>query len=281
MKILVTGCTGFIGSYIVRALTERRDKVSCISRSLGCPQGGHTLLDLSKELDRERLPDSIDCILHLAATMDKEMAEDEMFRINTLASLNLLSYAKGIKIKRFILASTGGVYGYSQKEAREDSPVNPNTFYGVSKYLSESLASYFSRFFGVVVLRYFFPYGKGQERGIIPMLSRKIKDREPIFLEGREGLRINPIHISDAVELTMRAIDLEENLGVFNIAGPLSLTIKELADMIGGCLGVEPLYEYRDETSLCLVGDTSKTERVLGYPPRISINKEVLQEIIG
>lgn len=281
MKILVTGCTGFIGSHLVDALKARGDDIFCTSKGSACPQENHISLDLSRKLDQERLPDDLDCLIHLVATMDKEIDEDEMFGINTLATLNLLGYGKKIKIDKFIFASTGGVYGYSQEELREDSSINPIDFYGVSKYLSESLARYFTRYFRVVVLRYFFPYGKDQEKGIIPMLTKKIRNKEPIFLEGRSGLRINPIHISDAVELTLRAIDIEGELETINIAGPTSLGIKDLADMIGEGLGIEPVYEYRSQESfLDMIGNISKMHKILGYWPKVSINREILKEII-
>lgn len=92
MKILVTGCTGFIGSRLINLLLEKGDHIYCISRKEVCPAGekvDHLQYDLSKQLDCKKLPPNLDCIVHLAATTEKANEGSDMFLVNTLSTLNL------------------------------------------------------------------------------------------------------------------------------------------------------------------------------------------------
>ncbi len=142
MKILVTGCTGFVGSNLIGLLLKKGHHIYCISRKEVCPAGArvnHLQYDLSERLNYNELPTNLDCIIHLAATMDKTINASDMFLINVKSTLNLLEYGKEIGIRKFVLASSGAVYGYNQEPLSEDSPIRPIDFYGLSKYQSELL----------------------------------------------------------------------------------------------------------------------------------------------
>ena len=187
---------------------------------------------------------------------------------------------KKVGIDSFIYASTGGVYGYSKDKLTEDSPVSPNDFHDITKYNSEMLVNYYSQYFSTTILRYFFPYGPGQTNRLIPSLINKIKAGEPITIynDGRNP-KINPIYISDAVELTKRSILLSGENTV-NIAGTEVISILELSKLIGLLIGKNVKFKYAVEKRITdMIGDITKSLSLLGYTPTISLEKGLKRTI--
>lgn len=275
MKILVTGCTGYIGSSLVDYLVKKGHKIYCISKSNICPfreNVEHLKYDfLEKFPNYKDLPANLDCIIHLAATMDKSLKNFDMFLVNTVSVLNLLEYGKIIGIKKFIFTSSGAIHGYSKKPLRENSIANPINFYGLTKYQSELLINYYSQQFSTIILRLFFPYGKGQTKGIIPLLTNRIRKREKIIIYNNNNPMINPIYIKVVVKSIYKSL-LLEGRNVINICGNEVISIKDLSMLIGKYLGMEPLFKYEiDKKIINLIGDNSRMRNILGIDSTILI----------
>lgn len=281
MKILITGGTGFIGSNLVRYLSDRDHYLYCLHR---CGNGysntnssnkdnknsskiSYIQHDLSNVINIDKLPSDIDCIIHLAVNVDKTIDRLKFFQVNTVSALNLLEYGRSIGIKRFIFSSSGNVYGYNEKPSNELTTINPIDFYGITKYESELLVNHYSQYFSTIILRLFFPYGYdhkyGQKKGLFHTLVDKIKNNEPITICNNENPKINPMHITDLVNIIDRSIFLDGN-NTLNVAGDEIVSIKELASLIGVRIGIEPIFEYiNDSTISNLIGDNTKMKDIL------------------
>ena len=274
MKILITGCTGFVGSKLIDLLLETGHHISCMSRKDVCPAGNkvhHLQYDLSKQLNYRILPTDLDCIIHVAAVMQNIIKNIDMFLINTLSTLNLLEYGEKVGIKKFVFMSSGAVYGYSSTPLFEESPINPGDFYGLSKYQSELLINYYSHRFSTVILRLFFPYGSGQTNGIVPLLTNKIKNNVQIIIYNLDNPKVNPIYITDVSKTISRCLLLEGQY-VFNISGDKIVSIKELAILIGKYLGLKPLFKYVHNDKITnLIGENAKMKKYLGNTPTITV----------
>ena len=151
MKILVTGASGFIGSFIVEEALRQGFETwagvrSTSSRRYLTDDRIHFLeLDLSSEetLMKQLDDHHFDYIVH-AAGVTKCLHADEFFKINYEGTVNLVHAILKLRMpmKRFIYISTLGVYGAirEQKPLREieesDIP-RPNTAYGRSKLKAE------------------------------------------------------------------------------------------------------------------------------------------------
>jgi nucleoside-diphosphate-sugar epimerase len=186
--------------------------------------------------------------------MDRAASPGDMFRINTVSTLDLLQYGKEAGISKFIYLSSGAVYGYAEDQLAEDGRLNPAEFYGLTKYESEFLVQHYRQFFSTSIVRLFFPYGENQRRGLVPRLHECILQRKAITIFNDGNPRINPVYIADVV-MAIKYLLGDPEHGIFNLCGDDVVTIKELAAIIAESLDVEPLFTHTlDESVGDLVG---------------------------
>ena len=153
-KIVVTGGSGNLGSFVVRALLD----------------AGYEPLNLDIAPPREKLCDSwvcdltragdlyqafrnADAVIHLAAYQAPGLAPDtETFGNNVTASYNVLKAAADMGVRRVVMASSVAAYGFlyapnmwapDYLPLDEDYPCRPQDPYGLSKIFSEQLADAF------------------------------------------------------------------------------------------------------------------------------------------
>ena len=272
-KTIVTGAGGLLGSYLVPLLSSDAEVTAC----------GRDNLDLSRPLDTGSLPDKIDSVFYLAQSnrfREFPEAAADVFQVNTAQPLAMLDYARRAGASHFIYASTGGVYAPSTEVIDEDSALASGMgFYPASKRAAEILAEAYAPHMTVVILRFFFIYGAGQKSGmLVPRLVASVRDGQPINLQGEDGLRINPVHASDAARATAAAARLE-NSATINVAGPEELSLREMCDTIGARLGKAPEYKVEPGASPRMVAATDRMGTLLA-PPTVRF-EEAVQELVG
>jgi UDP-glucose 4-epimerase len=276
VKILVTGATGFIGGRLA-PLLARDHEIVAIVRPGSIPIGSEAEWieqDLSEPLRREALPARLDAVIHLAQSrLYKQFPEgaSDVFGINVHSTFRLLDYARDAGASRFVFASTGGVYGSSDKAVLETDRLNPLNFYLSSKYGAESLVTSYNSFFTTVVLRFFFVYGPGQRHMMVPTLLGRVLGDQEIVVEGDPGLRMNPIYVDDAARVFEPALRLEQS-DLFNIAGDEAVTLTELVQLMAEVSGRKARVKHAPAAQAGdLVGDNSKMKAMLGVRPETSL----------
>jgi len=274
-KLIITGASGLIGSNLISLLSGKWE-IHALSRKEPVKTNSslhYHQMDLTKEVDFLQLPDKVDAIIYLAQSeyfRDFPLKAPEIFQVNTVQMLRMLDYARRIGVSRFIYASSGGVYGSSEKSLAEEIsiPASGNIgFYLSSKLCSEIVAENYAAYMNIVLLRFFFVYGKGQKRGmLIPRLIDSVKDGYPITLQGKNGIRINPVHVSDAVRAIEEALSLEGCFRI-NVAGPDILSLREIGDIIGSKVSKQPIYEADiTQQPRNLIGDIGNMKKYLRNP---------------
>lgn len=278
MKILLTGATGFIGSRLLAKLVISHD-IWALCRSIPkqpYPRVTWIRHDLSQMSLPDKLPTSVDAVIHLAQSPHyREFPEQacDVFAIGANATIQLLDWARRSGARQFIFASTGGLYGWSDRPVREtDSLIDDDSslgFYFAVKRSGEILTRCYSNYFNTVILRLFFVYGSGQRHVmLIPRLVDSVREGRPISLQGQEGIQINPVHVSDTVAAIERCLVLTGS-HIINIAGPRPLFLCQIADLIGQHVGHQPMFTI-DNTKqpLHLVADIGRMSSLL-LPPII------------
>jgi len=289
-RLLITGATGFVGAELTRHLLPDNE-IWAVTRRIpedADPRIRWILQDLSRGMPIIGLPRRIDAVIHLAQSRDFRSFPAEAPAIYNIAAdttLKLLDWACRAGAKRFVLASTGGLYGSSLEPVDEVTteipmPEGPLSFYFRSKKLAEDIASAYSQELSVSILRYFFIYGSSQSPTMLmKRLLTNVTEGNPVQLQGDDGLLFNPVHISDAVRATASCA-LEDHPGVFNVAGPDIVSLRQVVEHLGGLTGTPPVIEHEEnKTPHHLVASVKRASQAFGAP-RITLD-EGLADLAG
>ena len=254
MKILVTGGAGFIGSHVVDALVARKHRVTVLDnlstgkRTNLNPQAGFIKMDVASPLvgsATKRLKPEI--IFHFAAQKDPRLSVLDPVadaKTNVIGLLRLVKAGLECRIRKFILASTGGaIYGGANKiPTPETYPAHPLSPYGVSKLASEHyLHSYrHAGGFPSVSLRLANVYGPRQdpksEAGAIAIwLGRMARGQRPvIFGDGRQTRDF--VYVDDVVRAFLSAMS-KPATGVINVGTSKETDLNTLCGKVARAFG--------------------------------------------
>jgi len=230
MKVLITGGTGFIGSRLALHCADRGDEVRVLaqentdaeSANRAALEAAGVELRLGSVTDPEpvrRAVDGVDVVFHLAATQHEMNVPDEKFyAVNVEGTRNVLDTAAEAGVRRIVHGSTIGVYGKPHGVLDEDSPVEPDNIYGVTKLAGERLALAQSGRVPVVAVRIPEVYGPGDRR--LLKLFKAI-DKGAFFMIGSGRNLHHLIYVDDLVEGLLMAAESPETPGdLFLLAGP-------------------------------------------------------------
>ena len=276
-QCILTGASGLIGSHFLNTIDEDWS-IYAISRhplrnKISQDNIKYIDIDLAHKWNIDSLPKKADAVIHLAQSehfRDFPNYAEDIFQVNTLTTLRLLDYARQAGATTFILASSGGIYGYGDHEFSEDTEIASRGdlgFYIGTKLCSEVIAENYTPFLNIIILRFFFVYGYNQRKTmLIPRLVKSVLDGKSITLHGQEGLRINPTHVSDAVTAIVNSLKLEGSHKI-NVGGPEILSLQKIGSAIGQVVNKEPQFEVQiDVNPKNLVGDIHKMSCLLGTP---------------
>src|SRR5580658_5702853 len=148
MKVLLTGCDGYLGSLIGPELLRQGHEVTGADTGfyregmLFCARAT-VPLTMTKDIRQIDVKDlqGLDAVVHLAELSNDPVGQLEpkiTMEINHEGSVRLAQMAKQAGVKRFVYTSSCSVYGVSDRDyVDEESPVNPQTTYAVCKTLVE------------------------------------------------------------------------------------------------------------------------------------------------
>jgi UDP-glucose 4-epimerase len=272
--VVVTGANGLLGRHLVGLLAQTWDVRALVHMLPSDPIPGidYRAMDFSLAWDMNVLPERAHAIVHLAQSAHfREVPARalEVFQVNIASTARLLDYAWRAGVERFAYASSGGIYGGGSQAFRENSPIiQPGTlgYYLGSKVSGEALVSSYAKFMRVMILRFFFIYGARQNRTmLIPRLVDNIRAGRPVSIQGENGLRLNPIHVTDAA-LAVAATLESENSAIYNIAGPEILSLRTLCVEIAQLVGRAARFETVPGEPSDVIGDIALMRAHLHEP---------------
>ena len=237
MRALVTGGSGFIGSYLIPKLIERgfevvvfdlapepaalkevSDRITYVRGDLGS----------AADIYRVMMTGGITDVFHLGSVLAGPCEADPVFgfRVNFGSTQALLDAAAARKIHRFVMVSSISVFGRDAAEPVADDAVkNPETVYGQTKLACEHLLRWYHRKHGLDTraVRFAWVFGPGRTTGITALYSSAILDA---IAKGEPWTVPNPgetgdwLYVKDAVKALLCLYDAEDpRQRIYNIAG--------------------------------------------------------------
>ena len=289
MRVLIIGANGLLARNLVNLLSSNNQVFALIKHDreakFKVSENVSVIYQNINKLDLDKFPENVDVVYYLAQSNRFREFPDgvkDMMEINVNSPLKIVEWARTNKVKKFIYASSGGVYTNPKDPMQEISAINANEvlgFYLNSKLCAEMLLNTFAKYFETFsIVRPFFIYGEEQnETMLIPRLINSVKNEKGITIFGKEGLKINPIYVDDAVLAFANIMNTKGNK-TFNIAGDEIVSLKSLCKVISGLLKtpLQLVYENKDQKDL--IADNSLMKEHL-HKPIISLN-EGLKKLI-
>lgn len=280
MKILVTGGSGYLGTHVVRFFG-------------GQDFSRRSNFDILNPDDAALVAD-YDVVIHLAAFLSKDPADDELcFRTNVEGTANLLRHMRANSV--FIFASTKDVYG-SFADSHFDVPETCRTDYcgqtalAWSKLMGERYVEYYAaqRGFRACVFRLSTVYARpseGNEHGFVTHYVEAVKRGRPIRLP-LAGKPIRDIlHVDDFSRACRAFIDSPQPNGLYNLGGGRAnaSSLRQIIDQVAEMIQCNPVIDEEAAlpapVPLNYVSDLSHIRAELGWTTRIGL-EEGLRSLI-
>jgi UDP-glucose 4-epimerase len=293
-KVLVTGGAGFIGSNLAHALLVRGDDVRILDNFSTGDRANLEGIDVEiveGELrSYERVHNAVrntEIVYHLGALGSVPRSVQDPLTsnaVNVEGTLNVLLAARDEGVRRVVFSSSTSVYGSTQLlPTTENAPTDPISPYGVAKLAAERYCISFSRVyesFESVVLRYFNVFGPRQSpfsqyAAVVPCFVTAIDAGQAIEIHGDGEQSRDFTYVGNVVDATIRAGGAEGANGeIFNVAAGSPASVNRIADTIGEILGKSVERRHLPSRAGDIRNswaDLSKSERVLGYVPRVDL----------
>jgi GDP-4-dehydro-6-deoxy-D-mannose reductase len=298
-RLLVTGATGFIGSWTLRYWEDRYPNIETWATSeKPNPQNLYAseyrqvdLCDLVavREVVLQCQPSQV---IHLAGLVGKAGLE-EYIRLNVVGTKNLYNALAEIEHPsdlRIIQASSASIYGLVQPEElpiSEEQPLRPVASYGLSKAAQDLLAVSVGHSIGLKIIRacIFNTLGPGQVDGLVPMVFiRQLMNSKAGLLNplkvGNTETRRDFVDVRDIVAAFDVLLHYGEPGHVYNVASGEDISIQEIIDQLSRIVGIELNIKKSADRISCfdvpsIRADITKIYKKTGWRPKITFPKSL------
>ncbi len=253
-KILVTGASGLVGSFITDVLIEAGSKVFAAGRNpVGLqerfPKATPLTYDLASDIDFNV---EFDYIIHAAGYGHPGAFREDpvgilIYSVNGTA--RMLEYAREHCKERFLYVSSGEVYGHVD-------PMTSRACYPLGKQAGENLcASYHEKYdVDTVVTRLCHTFGPGisaKDNRATAQFFRNAVAGENIVLKSKGEQRRSYLYAADSASAILSVLTSGESGNAYDIASDdCVVTIAELARLIADVAGVKVVYDIPTEVEV-------------------------------
>jgi len=305
MKYLITGGTGFLGSYVAKNLIDGGHHVVCYDFA-------PNVNSIQQVLTREELEsvtirsgnicdlagfthvcqdEKVDTIIHLAGLLKSACEENVPAAIDTNLSgtVNIFEAARICGIKRVVYASSIDAIGQpdfiEEPILRNDVPHMPLNIYGKLKDACEFMGAFYNTRYGLetVGLRYVVTYGKARMRGgsnwIVELLNKPAMNIDSVVPFG--DATSDMIYVKDAAGATVLAASVcadRLKQPAYTITGEAK-SVREMRDYVAELLPHVDIQLQPGTLELEKGYDGSAAREDLGYTPKYSVFEGIRETI--
>ncbi len=310
IKILVTGCAGFIGFHLAKSLSEcgkyevigidnlnnyydvklKKERLSILAKYKNNFSFYKIDITNKKKLNNLYKSKKFKYVIHLAAQagVRHSISNPETYVENNINGFfNIMDISRIFRVKHFIYASTSSVYGSSNKFPLKESFSTdmPNSFYAASKKTNEVLAYSYSYIYQLPTtgLRFFTVYGPlGRPDMALHQFADSIYNSKSVKLFNRGNHTRDFTHVDDIVKgiklLIFKPPVKKVPYDIFNIGSSKPSKLKLFLKLIEKNLGIKSKIKLEKFQ----LGDVHKTHASIaklkkrtGYNPHIKIQKGI------
>jgi nucleoside-diphosphate-sugar epimerase len=288
-RFLITGATGFVGSYLARYMVEAGYDVHIFTRRESNKWRINDLIgrltdhevDLRDALTVETLVRKIrpTIIYHFATYGGFSFQNDtsSIIESNLMGTVNLLKACEQVGFECFVNTGSSSEYGIKSESMKEYDILEPLGDYGVSKAAATLFckSEAMKKNLPVTTIRLFSPYGKLDDpKRLIPYVIKSLLRGESPKLSTPNSVR-DYIFIDDVLDFYLKITNQPLVGEIFNIGSGIQTSIGEvvstISDIIGN--GIEPVWgaieRSRTEPNIW-VADITKANSYLNWNPTIT-----------
>lgn len=282
MRVLLTGASGFIGRYVLKALQHHGIEVVAVGRARPQPSVPFIEADLLSITDFGPLVQQAQAthLLHLAWYADHGKYWKSPLNLRWAeAATRLVESFCAAGGQQVVVAGTCAEYDWSYGYCREDStPLNPATLYGAAKDAARRLVMAVCSQHQIPCVwgRVFLPFGTGEaSQRLIPSLIEVFRGERPPFGVNATAYR-DFLHASDVAEGFIALLQRGES-GAYNLSSGQPVRLGDVVQELARLLDADPqavlaLTAERPGEPPLLVGENRKL-KTLGWQAALSLEQ--------
>ncbi len=299
---IIVGGAGFVGSHLADLCLANDchvlvyDNFSTGRREF-LPSDSRLSIVEGNILDTQHLKDAVyefspDVVYHLAAIHHIptcEKAPEQALRINVEGTQSVLTACAENKAPRVVFASTGALYDPKQQDALdEQSPLDVQNIYGISKLAGEQLVKYYTAKTETqaVVARLFNVVGRRETNShVVPAIMAQLYGGNRQITLGNLHPRRDYIHVEDVTEalFALGNVSVKQQFDVFNVGSGQEHSVGQLVELCSDVIE-EPIEIISDPQRRRKVdrpnqlADIGKIQRATQWKPTRTL-QQALEEI--
>ena len=297
MRLLLTGCAGFIGGAVAAmALRDGHEVIGIdnlndaydpalkrwrLDRLTPAPRFAFVRADVADRSIGAALAayGPFDAAINLAARAGVRESQRDPWssaEANVMGLINILEACREAGVPKLVQASTSSVYGGAARPFTEETPPDPRSPYAASKLAAEAYCAAYHRLYGidVSILRYFTVYGPaGRPDMSVFRFIHWIEEGQPVVLFGDGRQERDFTYVEDVARATLSAL---RPLGceVVNVGSARPVALLDLIALIERATGRSAAVERREALAAdapATWADVSRARGLLDWAPSTAL----------